>query len=75
MTLLADHDGRIVADVVEEWAGRHKQPYTLTPTGPAGGTFTSGEVGPRLDLQAVEFCRILSGRERGDRLFATRVDF
>ena len=75
MTLSAQHDGRIVADVVEDWAGRHDQPYTLTLTGPAGGTFTSGQVGPQHNLDAVEFCRILSGRERGDGLLATRVAF
>jgi hypothetical protein len=30
MVLTADHDGRIVADVVAEWARRHGQPFTLT---------------------------------------------
>ena len=37
--LTAEHDGRIVADVVAEWARRHGRPFTLHLTGPAGGTF------------------------------------
>ncbi len=41
--LSADHDGRIVADIVAEWARRHGRPYRLVLTGPAGGTFTSGD--------------------------------
>ena len=60
--LTGDHDGRIVADVVEEWAERHGRPYDLELTGPAGGRFAGGSGGPRLRLDAVEFCRVLSGR-------------
>lgn len=78
MVLTADHDGRIVADVVAEWARRHGQPFTLTLTGPAGGTFTAGdggEPGEHLELDAVEFCRILSGRATGDGLLAQAVPF
>ncbi len=37
LVLTPEHDGRIVADVVAEWARRHGQPFTLTLTGPAGG--------------------------------------
>src|SRR5579862_2116693 len=37
--LSADHDGRIVADVVAEWARRHAQPFVLELTGPAGGAY------------------------------------
>src|SRR5260221_14761809 len=37
MELTAGHDGRLVADVVGDWARRHAQPFTLTLTGPAGG--------------------------------------
>ena len=36
LVLAQDHDGRIVADVVAEWARRHGQPFTLTLTGRAG---------------------------------------
>ena len=39
MVLTPEHDGRIIADVVAEWARRHGQPFTLTLTGPAGGEF------------------------------------
>lgn len=73
----ADHDGRIVADVVAEWARRHGEPYHLTLTGPAGGTFAAGTIASkqRLELDAVEFCRILSGRAAGEGLLATEVPF
>lgn len=60
--LTADHDGLLVADVVAEWADRHRRPYRLHLTGPAGGEFSRGEAGPELTLDAVDFCRLLSGR-------------
>jgi uncharacterized protein (TIGR03083 family) len=80
MTLTAEHDGVIVADVVAEWAQRHGQPCTLTLTGPAGGTWSWGGVdggggGEQIELDAVEFCRILSGRGSGSGLLETRVPF
>ena len=82
--LTADHDGRIVADVVAEWARRHGQPFALELTGPAGGTFRSPapEVGDggtdtpsTITLDAVAFCRTLSGRVPGEGLLATVVPF
>lgn len=73
--LIPRHDGRIVAHVVADWAARHGAPYRLTLAGPAGGTFTSGADGPELALDAIEFCRILSGRERGAGLLGTAVPF
>jgi uncharacterized protein (TIGR03083 family) len=75
-TLTAEHDGRIVADVVADWARRHGRPFTLTLTGPAGGTYaTGGPGGEEITLDAVEFCRILSGRAAGSGLLATPVPF
>ena len=65
MVLSSDHDGRIVADVVADWARRLGQPFTLTLPGPAGGLFTAGAGGAELELDAVAFCRVLSGREYG----------
>jgi len=35
----ADHDGRIVADVVAEWARRHWKPFRLELTGAAGNLY------------------------------------
>jgi hypothetical protein len=57
----AEHDGRIVDGVVREWAQRHGSPYALELTGPAGGHWGSGEAG-RISLDALDFCRIVSGR-------------
>jgi uncharacterized protein (TIGR03083 family) len=73
--LTADHDGVLVADVVAEWAARHGRPYELRLTGPAGGFWSTGAGGPALELDAVEFCRIVSGRAPGDGLLATEVPF
>ena len=75
MVLTADHDGVLVADVAQEWAGRHGQPCSLTLTGPAGGRWTWGSGGPAVELDAVEFCRVLSGRGSGPGLLGTRVPF
>jgi uncharacterized protein (TIGR03083 family) len=75
LELTAGHDGRIVADVVAEWAGAHRQPYRLTLTGPAGGTWSRGTDGEQVTLDAVEFCRIVSGRAPGSGLLAHAVPF
>jgi uncharacterized protein (TIGR03083 family) len=79
LVLTADHDAVLVDDVVREWAGRHGQPYELRLTGPAGGSWSShsshGTGGVRLELDAVEFCRIVSGRGSGDDLLSTQVPF
>lgn len=74
--LTADHDGRIIADVVAEWARRHAQPFTLTVTGPAGGEFRAGDGGgERITIDAIELCRTLSGRTPGAGLLAQPVPF
>jgi uncharacterized protein (TIGR03083 family) len=79
VVLTADHDGRIIADVVVEWARRHGRPFTLTLTGPAGGAFTA--VGPgdegeeEVTIDAIEFCRTLSGRATGSGLLTQEVPF
>jgi uncharacterized protein (TIGR03083 family) len=59
------HDARIVADIVAEWATRHGEPCTLDLSGPAGGRYVAGTGGEHLAMDAVEFCRILSGRGDG----------
>ena len=75
MVLTADHDGVLVADVVAEWLARHGKPVTLRLTGPAGGEWAQGTGGERIDLDAVEFCRILSGRAPAAGLLAVPVPF
>ncbi|HEX3297409.1 MAG TPA: maleylpyruvate isomerase family mycothiol-dependent enzyme [Nocardioides sp.] len=73
--LTADHDGVIVGDVVAEWARRHGSPYRLTLTGPAGGTWSSGAGGDQVEMDAVEFCRTVSGRRSGEGLLGVEVPF
>jgi uncharacterized protein (TIGR03083 family) len=75
LELTPDHDGRVVADVVRNWADRHGQPFLLELGGPAGGSYASGVGGEEHSLDAVEFCRILSGRSSGPGLLGTRVLF
>ena len=74
LELTAAHDGRIVADVADEWFARHGGRCELVLTGPAGGRFGASG-GERYELDAVEFCRIMSGRATGTGLLATLVPF
>ncbi|HEX4431431.1 MAG TPA: maleylpyruvate isomerase family mycothiol-dependent enzyme [Frankiaceae bacterium] len=66
----AAHDGRILADIVAEWAATHGQPFRLELTGPAGGQYVAGTGGEHRTLDALEFCRILAERVHGDGLLA-----
>jgi len=75
MVLTHRHDGRLVADVVTDWARLHGQPFSLALTGPAGGRWCQGSNGEHLELDALEFCWILAGRAPGTGLLATKVPF
>jgi uncharacterized protein (TIGR03083 family) len=75
LTLSADHDGVLVADVVTEWAGRHASACRVELAGPAGGSWTFGAGGPHIEMDAIEFCRVLSRRAPGTGLLATEVPF
>jgi hypothetical protein len=75
LELTPDHDARLVADVVRDWADRHGRPFRIRLAGPAGGAYVRGVGGEEHTLDAVEFCRILSGRGKGAGLLATRVLF
>ena len=75
MELTAGHDGRLVADVAAEWARRHGQPFILTLTGPAGGQWQVGGSGEHLQLDALDFCWTLAGRQPGTGLLAAEVPF
>ena len=65
MQLTAAHDGRLVADIVGEWASIHGEPFELVLEGPAGGKFSQGTDGERVEIDAIEFIRVLSGRASG----------
>jgi uncharacterized protein (TIGR03083 family) len=78
LELSADHDGRIVEDVVAEWARRHGKPFVLELSDPAGGTFAHEPDAAnveRLSLDAVAYCRTLAGREPATGLLTTIVPF
>ena len=70
MDLTADHDGRLVADIVGEWADIHRQPFELVLEGPAGGKFSQGTNGERVEIDAIEFVQVLSGRRPGTGILA-----
>lgn len=70
MELTADHDGRLVADIVGEWASIHGEPFELVLEGTAGGKFSQGTVGERVEIDAITFIRILSGRLPGTGVLA-----
>lgn len=75
MVVTPEHDGRVVAAVVAEWAHRHSRPFSLRLTGMAGGEWYAAEGGEPIELDALEFCRTLSGRAPGSGLLATPVPF
>ena len=75
LALTAEHDGRFVANIVRDLAKRWKRPFTLFLEGPAGGDYVNGIGGDEYRLDAVEFCRILSGRSQGHGLPTDVVPF
>ena len=60
------HDGCLVADIVREWAALHGEPFDLHLTGEAGGTFSQGDGGEHVEMDALEFIRTLCGRLPGN---------
>lgn len=73
LVLTAEHDGRIVADIVAEWATLHGDAFTLRLSGPAGGTYRRGTSGEVVDIDAVEFCRVLCGRSDASGVLTHRL--
>jgi uncharacterized protein (TIGR03083 family) len=65
-----EHDGRLVADIVGEWASIHGEPFELVLEGPAGGKFSQGSGGERVEIDALDFIRVLSGRAPGTGVLA-----
>jgi len=64
MSLTPEHDGRIIADITAEWATLHPEPFALHLTGPAGGHYVRQPTAhsETVEIDALEFCRALSGR-------------
>lgn len=76
---LIPEDRELVEDVVRDWARRAKPDVHLELTGPAGDSFAAGDASQHVSADAVEFCRVLSGRGSttdfaivGDRTAAER---
>jgi uncharacterized protein (TIGR03083 family) len=75
MVLTPGHDGRLVADVVAEWARRHGRPFSLVLSGPAGGRWTAAAGAEEIEMDALDFCWTLAGRAPGTGLLETPVPF
>ena len=75
MVITPEHDGRLIADVVAEWARRHGQPFTLALSGPAGGLWQAGNGDHQIELDALDFCQALAGRIPANGLLTTMVPF
>ena len=61
----AEHDGRIVADIVAEWSRRHVSPSPRPrPARPAASSAPAPAASAQT-VDAVEFARVLSGRAEG----------
>ncbi|MFI8772147.1 maleylpyruvate isomerase family mycothiol-dependent enzyme [Gordonia sp. NPDC062954] len=69
----ADHDGRIVEDILAEWSQLHDQPFSLDLQGPAGGRFEGRSGAATISVDAIEYARILSGRADGDGVLANKL--
>ena len=70
MHVTAEHDGRLIGDIVAEWAGLYDQPFELVLEGPAGGKYSHGVGGERVEIDALDFIRVLSGRLPGTGVLA-----
>jgi uncharacterized protein (TIGR03083 family) len=66
--LTAEHDGRLIEDMVAEWTKLYDLSIELTLEGPAGGTYVRGAGAEKLTIDAVEWIWILSGRGTGTGL-------
>lgn len=75
LDLDAELDRLLIADMVRDWAGRHRRAFQLNLLGPAGGRYGVGGGGESIEIDAVEFARTLSGRRRGEGLLATQILF
>ena len=73
IVLTPEHDGRLVADIVAEWATTHADRFDLELTGPAGGRFRRGTAAEFVSIDAVEFVRVLSGRAPGEGVLANSL--
>ena len=70
----AEHEGVLVDDIVREWAARHGQEFRLELSGPAGGSWGTGDA-ELITMDAFDFCRILAGRKPATGLLEEQVPF
>lgn len=72
----ADHDRRVVEDVIAEWAARVRAGIDLTIPTPYSARYVAGDGKVALEIDGIELCRVLSGRaHHPSPLFETKVLF
>lgn len=71
--LTPNHDGRLIQDMVAEWAKLYDLSIALHLEGPAGGTYVRGNGDDELTIDAVEWIWILSGRGTGTGLLEKKL--
>ena len=74
MDVECPHEGVLVDDIVREWAARHGQEFRLELSGPAGGSWGTGDA-ELITMDAFDFCRILAGRKPATGLLEEQVPF
>ncbi|MEX1272282.1 MAG: maleylpyruvate isomerase N-terminal domain-containing protein, partial [Acidimicrobiia bacterium] len=73
---LGPHDRRVIEDVIAEWAERLGTGFDLTIDRPFIARYRAGRGGEHLVFDAIEICRVLSGRaSHPSPLFDTKVLF
>jgi uncharacterized protein (TIGR03083 family) len=75
LPMTAAVNARNCQNVVIDSVRRQRPPVELVLAGPAGGHYRSGPHAESIELDAIEFCRILSGRVPGDGLLSVKVLF
>jgi uncharacterized protein (TIGR03083 family) len=69
LELTAEHDGRILEDIVAEWASYFDEPFVLEVEGVAGGTFTRDDgsaAAEHVRIGLIDLVRTLAERTEGD---------
>jgi uncharacterized protein (TIGR03083 family) len=59
---LTEYDRLLIGDVVRDWARRRRADAVVDLTGPAGGSFVARSGSSSVRGDAIEFCRVLTGR-------------
>jgi uncharacterized protein (TIGR03083 family) len=60
LAMTPEHEGRLIGDIVAEWAELWDQPFELVIEGPAGGKYSYGVDGERVEMDAMQLVSVLA---------------